>query len=229
MRTIDIYLEAGQKRVFACALAWPGWSRGGRDEEAAQQALLASAPRYAAILHAADIDFTPPTAVEDFTVVERLPGNQSTDFGAPGVAPLADGAAMNDDDFARMQALLAAYWQALDAAVVAATGKELRKGPRGGGRDLAGIVQHVIEADAGYLNRLAWKAKHDKRAPQPEQLAQIRHAILAALDSAQQGNLPAQGPRGGVIWSPRYFVRRSAWHTLDHLWEIEDRIVEDAA
>jgi hypothetical protein len=25
------------------------------------------------------------------------------------------------------------------------------------------------------------------------------------------------------LWSPRYFVRRSAWHALDHAWEIEDR------
>jgi hypothetical protein len=24
-------------------------------------------------------------------------------------------------------------------------------------------------------------------------------------------------------WSPRFFVRRSAWHALDHAWEIEDR------
>jgi hypothetical protein len=24
-------------------------------------------------------------------------------------------------------------------------------------------------------------------------------------------------------WEPRYAVRRSAWHALDHAWEIEDR------
>ena len=24
-------------------------------------------------------------------------------------------------------------------------------------------------------------------------------------------------------WSPRYAVRRAAWHVLDHAWEIEDR------
>jgi hypothetical protein len=35
--------------------------------------------------------------------------------------------------------------------------------------------------------------------------------------------LPAAGPRGGKIWSVRYFVRRTAWHALDHAWEIEDR------
>ena len=29
----DVYLELGTKRVFACALEWPGWCRGGRDEQ----------------------------------------------------------------------------------------------------------------------------------------------------------------------------------------------------
>jgi hypothetical protein len=28
-----------------------------------------------------------------------------------------------------------------------------------------------------------------------------------------------------VLWTPRYVVRRVAWHTVDHLWEIEDRFV----
>jgi len=40
-----------------------------------------------------------------------------------------------------------------------------------------------------------------------------------------RGEIPHQGPRGGALWTPRYFVRRVAWHTVDHLWEIEDRIV----
>jgi hypothetical protein len=27
-----------------------------------------------------------------------------------------------------------------------------------------------------------------------------------------------------VHWTPRYFVRRMAWHELDHAWEIEARV-----
>lgn len=103
----------------------------------------------------------------------------------------------------------------------------MRKGPRGGGREREAIVQHVIDADTSYLRRIDWKLKQNKAAPQGEQLTQLRQAIFAALDSAHAGNLPEQGPRGGKIWSPRYFVRRSGWHTLDHLWEIEDRVVQD--
>jgi len=57
-----------------------------------------------------------------------------------------------------------------------------------------------------------------------EEFNQTRRAILSALETAVKEGLPAQGPRGGVIWPPRYFVRRVAWHVLDHGWEIEDRV-----
>jgi hypothetical protein len=51
----------------------------------------------------------------------------------------------------------------------------------------------------------------------------MRQAMLKALESAARGEIPERGPRGGVRWTPRYFVRRSAWHVVDHVWEIEDR------
>lgn len=54
-------------------------------------------------------------------------------------------------------------------------------------------------------------------------MARTRAAIRAALVAAARGELPERGPRGGAIWTPRYYVRRAAWHTLDHAWEIEDR------
>lgn len=38
--TIEVYIEAGKKRVFAGAIDWPGWCRSGHDEQAALQALL---------------------------------------------------------------------------------------------------------------------------------------------------------------------------------------------
>jgi hypothetical protein len=109
-----------------------------------------------------------------------------------------------------------------------ATGRELRKGPRGGGRDLEKILDHVLEADRGYLARLAWKHKRESGKTPLEELNRTRQAILNALKAAAIGDLPEKGPRGGVIWPPRYFVRRVAWHVLDHAWEIEDRTPEIA-
>jgi hypothetical protein len=222
---IDVYLEVGQKRTLAGALDWPGWCRPGRDEPSALQALVDTGPRYARALHAAGLTFDPPADPSTLKVVERLAGNATTDFGAPDVAPSVDAQPLDDEELNRSRRLLGAIWAAFDAAVEAAAGKELRKGPRGGGRDLDGIVQHVLGADAGYLARLAHKVPKDDEADLAARLASTREAILKALEAARRGEIPERGPRGGAIWSPRYFVRRVAWHALDHAWEIEDRIV----
>lgn len=222
---VEVYLEVGQKRTFAGALDWPGWCRIGRDETAALQVLLDDGPRYARVLQAAKIEFHPPTAMSEFVVVERLEGTATTDFGAPDVAPSNDTKPVDEAELERLQTLLQACWQAFDETVQAATGKALRKGPRGGGRDLDGVVQHVLGAEAGYLSRLAWKFKQNDTADLNEELARTRQAVLDALAAAAHGQVPERGPRGGVIWTPRYFVRRVAWHVLDHRWEIEDRII----
>jgi len=222
---IDVYLEVGKKLTIAGAMEWPGWCRSGRSEELALQALVDYGPRYAAVLDAVPIAFQAPAAVSALHVVERLEGNATTDFGVPDIAPSGDKQPIDDAELERFQSLLWAYWQAFDVAVQQAAGKELRKGPRGGGRDLEKIVRHVLEADRGYIARLAWKLKKQEAERLSVEVEQTRQEALNALTAAAHGELPTRGPRGGVIWTPRYFVRRFAWHVLDHTWEIEDRIM----
>lgn len=221
---IDVYLEVGKKRAFASAIDWSGWCRIGRDEGSALQALVEYAPRYAHVLHKAQIEFQAPADVSAFVVTERLEGNTTTDFGSPGVPPLSDTRPVTDAEHRRFQMLLKAYWRAFDSAVNEAAGKQLRKGPRGGGRELEGIIEHVLGADVSYLARLA--RKHTRREDEnlSAELDRVRQVILDALAAAVRGEVPAQGARGGVMWTPRYFVRRVAWHVLDHCWELEDRI-----
>ena len=215
---IKVFVETGKRRTFVGAVDWPGWCRSGRDENTALQALLDYGPRYAQVLHSGGIEFHVPTDASAFVVTERHDGDATTDFGAPAIVLDADSEPMDRTELERSLAVLLACWQAFDRAVQRATGRELRKGPRGGGRDLERIVDHVLEADRAYLAQLAWKHKG-------QELSRTRQAILDALDVAVHGDLPEQGPRGGVVWPPRYFVRRVAWHVLDHAWEIEDRIV----
>jgi hypothetical protein len=216
---IEVYLENGKKRAFAGAIDWPGWCRSDRGEQAALTALFVYGPRYAGVLRDSGLNFQAPASQAAFNVVERFQGGTTTDFGAPDAAPTADTRPFNESELIRSQALLEACWQALDHAVEAASGKQLLKGPRGGGRELDEIVQHVIGADSAYLGRVGWKL-----APgSTEDLSQVRQAILEALQRARRGEWPEAGPRGGKYWSPRYFVRRAAWHVLDHAWEIEDR------
>jgi hypothetical protein len=222
---IDVYLEVGKKRTIAGATDWPGWCRVGRDEDAALQALVDYGPRYARVIHATRLGFHAPAGVSAFAVVERLEGNTTTDFGAPDVAPSDDTRPVDAAELQRFQKLLQASWQAFDEAVRAAAGKQLRTGPRGGGRDPEGIARHVLGAEAGYLARLAWKHKLDEAADLSAEFSRARQAVLSALAAAARGETPTRGPRGGVIWTPRYFVRRAAWHVLDHAWEIEDRIM----
>jgi hypothetical protein len=85
-----VYLEVGDKRVFAGAIDWPAWARSGRDEDAALEALFAYARRYARALKGTRLGFEVPEDPSALRVVERLPGTATTDFGAPDVPPSAD-------------------------------------------------------------------------------------------------------------------------------------------
>jgi hypothetical protein len=222
-KTVDVYLEIGKKRTIAGAIDWPGWCRIGRDEDTALQALAEYGPRYARALARSRLGFKAPDDTAALKVVDRLDGNTTTDFGAPDIAPPADAQPVDEDELGRLQSILRACWRALDAAAEEAKGKELRKGPRGGGRDLDKIVEHVLGSEAGYLARLAWKPQKSEADDAKERIERHRQDVLDALAAAARGETPKQGPRGGAIWTPRYFVRRDAWHILDHAWEIEDR------
>src|SRR5690606_20340352 len=103
-----------------------------------------------------------------------------------------------------------------------AAGRELRKGPRGGGRDVQGIAEHVMNAEKSYLNRLARRHVKQPGESFEEEFARLRREVLDALAASVAGEVPERGPRGGAIWSARNYVRRIAWHVLDHAWEIED-------
>jgi hypothetical protein len=214
-----VYLEIGRKRVFAGSVDWPGWTRSGRDDDAAIETLLAYAPRYAKVLRGTRLNFDPPSRASPLTVVERLSGNATTEFGAPDIPPSADKKPITTKDLVRCQTILKASWRALDRAADAAKDKELTKGPRGGGRDLDKIVDHVLGSDESYLSRLGAKAPKSEPRERP---ARLRATILETLERVARDGVP-EGPRGGKRWPPRYFVRRSAWHVLDHAWEIEDR------
>ena len=215
---IDVYLEIGKQRSFASSIEWPGWCRPGRDEASALEALNGYARRYSSALHSAGLEFHVPVESTAFRVIERLEGDTTTDFGSPGKFPSSDLRPLDDAGLQRFQKLLSACWQTFDAATRAAAGRELRKGPRGGGRDLEAIFKHVLEAEAAYLGRIGWKFKPAEEGNLMAELGRIRDIVREALTTSALGEVPAKGPRGGIRWTPRYFVRRVAWHVLDHAW-----------
>ncbi len=214
-RSTAVGVELGHKRVFACALDWPGWCRSGKSEELALEALAAYAPRYAVVAEQAGMEL-PARVGDSFEVVERVQGSGATDFGVPHEVVATEEAAVPAKEAARRSALVAAAWAVLDR-VVAGAPAELRKGPRGGGRDRDKIVDHVLGAEVAYARKLGIKhpqpARDDRAA-----IEAIREEILAVLRAPSDGAPPV--PKG---WPPRYAARRIAWHALDHAWEIEDR------
>ena len=213
----DVYLEVGSRRVLAAALDWPGWARFGRTEELALEALADYAPRYAVVAELAGVAF-PAGAGDELRVVERLPGSGTTDFGAPDKPTSRDAEPVGEAEAARAAALLRASWVLLDQ-VAAGAPAELRKGPRGGGRDRDEVLDHVLGSEAGLARYVGVKQ------PQPAigdraAIAALRDAIAAVLGAPSDGTPPR--PKG---WPPRYAARRFAWHVLDHAWEIQDRSV----
>lgn len=220
---IPVYLEVTRKRTFAGAVEWPGWCRSGKTPDEALEALVGYADRYARAVAHARLGFQRPASVDDLEVVERLEGNATTEFGAPGVAPKADERPLKPAELKRQSRLLEASWRTFDAAWTKASraNLELRRGPRGGGRDLLKMEDHVMGAEEGYLAALGSRPPRGHASGQ--RMAAIRETALDALH-ARALNKPVADPRQTKRpWSPRFYVRRSAWHALDHAWEIEDR------
>ena len=190
-----VYLEVGAKRVFASAADWPGWCRSGKTEQAALEALAAYAPRYAKVVKL-------PEGATSFEVAERQKGNATTDFGAPGVPARAEARKLTAKETERFISLLEDCWKYLDR-VRKKVPQELRKGPRGGGRDRDKMYAHVLDAEIAYASAMGLKLK-----------APDRNALLAAL----------RKPSPDARWPVAYTIRRIAWHALDHAWEMEDRV-----
>ncbi len=222
---IPVYLEIGAKRTFAVAVDWPGWSRVGKGEAAALQALLDYGPRYLAAVRSARLGFRAPTEISVFRVAERVSGDATTDFGTPGKIPVGDAKQVDEAEVRRLQGILRACWRYFDEVAEAAKGKPLRTGPRGGGRDRRKIIEHVLGAAHSYLRRLGVNFEPMVLDLSSPDLPRFRRAMLDGLAASARGELPTQGPRGGRYWPARYFARREVWHVLDHAWEVEDRLI----
>lgn len=216
-----VYLEQGSKRTFACTVDWPGWCRVARGDDAALATLAAYADRYAVIADEAGVSF--PFAGMDadavaarFTVVEKVAGSGATDFGVPQAIPRLDGEPLDDATAERHADLVAAGWRVFDR-VVAAAPAQLRKGPRGGGRDRDEIVVHVAESERSYARMLGVRYTPTQFGRAGGQAA-MRAEVVEVLRGASEGT-----PLVDKGWPARYAARRIAWHVLDHAWEIEDK------
>ena len=141
--SIRVMVERGKnKRTVACAFDWSGWDRSGKTEEDALRVLESYRPRYAKVAALAGLSDA-FGATGELAVVERLEGIGMTDYyGLSGRSARPEQDQMTEPECERKIALLRASWTYFDD-VAARVSPELRKGPRGGGRDRDEIVRHV--------------------------------------------------------------------------------------
>jgi hypothetical protein len=214
---LRVTLEIGPKGKKAAAVApdWPGLERGAKTGEAATENLQAYLPRYAPVAKLAGME-AEFAAISTVNVVEQYPGTGSTDFwGISFAFSDIDRQALSREELDRELALMQACWAFFDG-VRSRVSAEMRKGPRGGGRDRDRIVQHTFAAEQD------WAAMLDVRAPEgalltDEGLRAYRDAYCAAIRAFHAEDKPARK------WPLHYLIRHTAFHMLDHAWEMEDK------
>ena len=212
-----VTLEIGpkNKKVVAVAPDWPGLERGATTEEAAIERLLSYVPRYAKVTKLAGMD-APLAALAAVEVVERYPGTGSTDFwGISFAFSSLDQQAMSSAALERELTLMRAGWAFFDA-VRSRVSAEMQRGPRGGGRDRDRIVRHTLAAEQDWAKKLGILAPQDAML-NDEGLNAYRDAYANAIRE-----LHSQGKMART-WPLRYLIRHTAFHTLDHAWEMEDK------
>jgi hypothetical protein len=216
---LRVMLEFGPKgkQVVAVAPDWPGLERGAKTEEAAIARLQTYLPRYAPIATLAEMgaEFEATTSAT-VDVVERYPGTGSTDFwGISFAFSDFDQQAMSRDELERELTLMRACWTFFDT-VRARVSAEMRKGPRGGGRDRDRIVRHTLGAEQDFAAKVGASAPLDALLAD-EGLRAYRDAFCAAIRAFYAEGKSARN------WPLRYLIRHTAFHTLDHAWEMEDK------
>ena len=214
---LRVTLEMGPKgkRVVAVAPDWPGLERGASTGQAAIDRLLSYVPRYATVTRLAGMEaaFANLTVVD---VVERYPGTGSTDFwGISFAFSSIDQQAMPSEELERELTLLWACWAIFDD-VRARVSADLQRGPRGGGRDRDRIARHVVATELDWAKKL--------NVPTPQDTVLTAEGLNAHRD-AYCGAIRALHSQGKMArtWPLRYLIRHTAYHTLDHAWEMEDK------
>jgi hypothetical protein len=218
MAHLRLTLEAGPKgkKIVAVATDWPGLERGAKTREAVIETLQSYVPRYAQVAKLAGLhaEFAAITGVD---VVEQYVGTGSTDFwGISFAFSSVDLEPMSSDDLERELTLMRACWSYFDE-VRTRVSAQMQKGPRGGGRDRDRIVRHVLGAEQDWAKKVGVRARDDEVVTDDKGLKAFRDAYCKAIRTHH-----AEG-KAARTWPLRYLIRHTAYHTMDHAWEMEDK------
>ena len=217
VRTVIERGPKGKKSV-AFSLDWPGWSRGAKSPELALETLASYRERYRPIPDLAGMarEFDAAGPLE---IVEDRVGTGSVDFWGISFSPSStEQGPMGEAELDRAIALLQASWTFFDS-VAARVSPEMRKGPRGGGRDRNRIIRHTIRTESEDFAKQLGLRIPEEGALTPDGLKQHRKTYLAAMRAYNAGKIEKRMRS----WTLPFLIRHSAFHTLDHAWEMEDK------
>ncbi len=206
------------KRAVAFSIDWPGWSRGAKSAELALETLESYRERYRPVAGIAELqgEFDAAGPLE---IVEDMVGTGMTDFWGISYSPSStEHEPMGDAELERAITLLRACWTFFDG-VAARVSPEMLKGPRGGGRDRDRIIRHVIRNESEDFAKQVGLRIPEEGALTPDGLRQYRDAYAAAMRAYNAGEVE----RRARSWTLPFLIRHSAYHTLDHAWEMEDK------
>lgn len=215
-----VTLEIGPKgkKVVAVAPDWPGLERGAKTEEEAIARLRSYFPRYSRVARLAGMgkEFNPHNEID---MVEAYPGTGSTDFwGISFAFSSIDQQEMNGDELDRELKLLQGSWAFFDE-VRSRVSAEMQKGPRGGGRDRDGIVRHTLLTEQDWAKKIQVITLPGDLFSDAGLRAHRDAFCQAVRDYHSKGMLAGKVAK----WPLRFLIRHTAFHTLDHTWEMEDK------
>ena len=217
---LRVTLEIGPKgkKMVAVAPDWPGLERGAKTEESAIERLQSYLPRYAQVAKLAGMDgaFAATTTVD---IVEHYPGTGSTDFwGISFAFSSIDRQAMSSGELERELTLMQTCWAFFDDVRLRVSA-EMQKGPRGGGRDRDHIVRHTLYTEQTWAKMIGVLTPEEAMLTDQGLKAHRAAYCQAIRDYHSQGKLAGKMAK----WPLRYLIRHTAYHTLDHAWEMEDK------
>jgi hypothetical protein len=206
------------KRFVAFSLDWPGWSRGAKSPELALETLEAYRERYRPVAELAGMtaEFDAAGPLE---IVEDKVGTASVDFWGISFSPAAaEQEPMDEAVLAREIRLLQACWTFFDG-VAARVSPEMRKGPRGGGRSRDEIIRHTVRVESeDFAKKVGLRIPEGGALP-PDARRAYRDDYVTAMYAYNAGQID----RRMRSWNLPFLIRHSAFHTLDHAWEMEDK------
>jgi hypothetical protein len=204
------------KRWVAVAADWPGLERGGKTEAEAIEKLGRYVPRYLPVAKRVRLG-SELASQTDPKIIGRYPGVGSTDFWGISFAPSPlDRKPFDAPTFERQVRLLRAAWAEFDETF-ARVSAELRPGVRGGGRSRDVIRRHVLATEGGDFSKRVKVPSAVEDLRTPAQLARHRDRFVEAMRAWFVEGKPLGN------WTIPYLLRHTAYHVLDHTWEMQDR------